>query len=91
MGMVGGSWGSYMTIRALLTAPEKYRVGCALYPAADLVDHIAQAIEPYLGLLEDNAEAYRAGSSLNLADRLEGNLLLIHGTRTTSTGRCRRR
>ena len=80
VGIVGGSWGGYMTIRALLTAPDKYHVGCALYPAADLIDHIAQAIEPYLGLLPDNPDAYRAGSSLELADRLEGNLLLIHGT-----------
>ena len=36
--------------------------------------------ERYMGLPSDNAEGYRQGSPLTFADRLQGKLLLIHGT-----------
>jgi len=80
VGAFGGSWGAYMTVRALLTAPELYRVGVAANGVYDFVDHGATGLEGYLGLPEDNPKGYAAGSSLTLADRLEGQLLLMHGT-----------
>lgn len=80
VGIFGGSWGGYMTIRALVLAPEVYDVGVSLYPVVDLYDHAAQALEPYMGLLENRPDAYEYGSSTRLADRVEGKLLLIHGT-----------
>jgi dipeptidyl aminopeptidase/acylaminoacyl peptidase len=79
VGIVGGSWGGYMTLRALLTAPEVYRAGLSIYPAADLTDH-HQMIEAYMGRLETNREGYEYASNLRLADRLQGKLLLLHGT-----------
>jgi dipeptidyl aminopeptidase/acylaminoacyl peptidase len=69
-----------MTVRALLTAPELYTVGAAVNGVYDFVDHGATGLEGYLGLPADNPEGYAAGSSLTLADRLEGELLLMHGT-----------
>ncbi len=80
VGILGGSWGGYMTIRALLTAPKTYHVGIATFPVGDFYDHSAGAIEPYMGLLESNREGYEYGSSLRLASSLEGKLLLLHGT-----------
>ncbi len=80
VGMFGGSWGGYMTVRAMVTAPETYDVGVSLYPVVDMYDHMSQAFEPYMGLPEDRPEAFEYGSSLRLADQLEGDLLLIHGT-----------
>ena len=69
-----------MTLRALVTAPETYRVGVCIYGVGDLYDHMARAIEPYMGDLADNADAYEAASSLKRIDELRGKLLLIHGT-----------
>jgi dipeptidyl aminopeptidase/acylaminoacyl peptidase len=80
VGITGGSWGGYMTIRALLLAPETYHVGVAGAPVGDLYDHMAAAIEPYMGLVETNREGYDYASSLRLADRLKGRLLIMHGT-----------
>ena len=80
VGAYGGSWGGYMTIRALLTAPDLYRVGVAVNPVYDFYDHGATGLEGYMDLPENNPEGYAAGSSLALADRLEGKLLLMHGT-----------
>jgi len=80
VGILGGSWGGYMTVRALLLAPETYRVGIATFPVGDLYDHAAAAIEPYMGLLEGDRAGYDYASSLRLADRLRGKLMLVGGT-----------
>ena len=80
VGAFGGSWGGYMTVRALLTAPDLYKVGVAVNPVYDFVDHGATGLEGYMDLPENNPEGYAAGSNLALADRLQGHLLLMHGT-----------
>ncbi|MEW6745388.1 MAG: DPP IV N-terminal domain-containing protein [Planctomycetota bacterium] len=80
VGIYGGSWGGYMTIRALVTHPDLYDVGVAINPVADLYDHAATPIEPYMGLPQQNREIYERASSIALADRLHGKLMLIHGT-----------
>jgi dipeptidyl aminopeptidase/acylaminoacyl peptidase len=79
VGIYGGSWGGYMTIRAMVLAPEVYHAGVATYPVADL-NHWASPIEPYVGLPQVNREAYEYGSSLRLFDRIKGRLMLVHGT-----------
>jgi dipeptidyl-peptidase-4 len=80
VGIYGGSWGGYMTIRALVLAPEMYRVGVASIPVADLYDHPASAIEPYMGLPQNDRAGYEYASSLRLVANLKGHLLLIAGT-----------
>lgn len=79
VGIFGGSWGGYMTIRALVLAPETYHVGLAIYPVADLINH-HQMIEAYMGTPEHNPTGYEYASSLRLADHLKGKLMLLHGT-----------
>jgi dipeptidyl aminopeptidase/acylaminoacyl peptidase len=80
VGIFGGSWGGYMTLRAMLTAPETYHVGVASYGVGDLVDHMARAIEPYMGDIKANRDGYEQASCLTMLDRLQGKLLLIHGS-----------
>lgn len=80
VGIFGGSWGGYMTIRALVLAPGFYDAGMSLYPVVEMYDHMAQSIEPYMGLPASRPEAFAYGSSTDRADRIEGQLLLMHGT-----------
>jgi dipeptidyl aminopeptidase/acylaminoacyl peptidase len=80
VGILGGSWGGYNTVRALLRAPDTYHVGVAIYPVADCLDQFGMAIEPYLGLPQDDPLAYAAGSTLPLVDALRGKLYLVHGS-----------
>ena len=80
VGIYGGSWGGYMTLRAMLTAPEVYRVGVATNSVVDFYDHEASSIEGYMGLPQEHPEAYEYGSNLRLADRLQGQLLMVHST-----------
>lgn len=79
VGVWGGSWGGYMTLRALLLAPDDYHVGVAYYPVADLYDH-STGIERYMGLPRNNKDAYEFASNIRLAGKLKGKLLLIAGT-----------
>ncbi|MEO8449938.1 MAG: DPP IV N-terminal domain-containing protein [Gemmatimonadota bacterium] len=79
VGIFGGSWGGYMTVRAMVLAPDVYHVGVARYPVGDLYDHWS-LIEAYMGMPQDNRAGYDYGSSLRLAGNLKGHLLLTHGT-----------
>jgi len=80
VGIHGGSWGGYMTVRALVLEPDFYDVGVAVNGVYDIHDQNAWAIEPYMDRPWENPEGYQYGSSLRLADQLKAKLLLIHGT-----------
>jgi dipeptidyl aminopeptidase/acylaminoacyl peptidase len=77
LGAQGHSAGAAATVRALLTRPERYRVGVAGSAVNDLRRYIAYWGEKYQGLADETD--YGPQSNLDLADRLEGALLLIHG------------
>jgi dipeptidyl aminopeptidase/acylaminoacyl peptidase len=79
VGIVGHSYGGYFAIRALLTAPDVFKVGVASAPPTELLlDPVG--IEPYLGLPQEHKDAYDFASNLPLAHNLRGRLLLIAGT-----------
>ena len=76
----GRSGGASNTLNLMFRHPELYKVGMSVSPVPDqrLYDSIYQ--ERYMGLPQDNAEGYKAGSPINFADGLKGNLLLVHGS-----------
>lgn len=80
VGIFGHSWGGYNTLRAMLLAPDLFRVGVAAAPVADLEDHYGEWAEGVMGLITENPEGYAAASNLTVAGNLQGRLLLIHGT-----------
>ncbi len=76
----GRSGGASNTLNLMFRHPELYKVGMAVSPVADqrLYDTIYQ--ERYMGLPQDNAAGYKAGSPINFAEGLKGSLLLVHGS-----------
>jgi dipeptidyl-peptidase-4 len=76
----GRSGGGSNTLNLIFRHPELYMVGMAVAPVADqrLYDSIYQ--ERYMGLPQDNAAGYKAGSPVNFAEGLQGKLLLVHGS-----------
>jgi dipeptidyl-peptidase 4 len=76
----GRSGGGSNTLNLMFRHPEIYKVGMAVAPVPDqrLYDSIYQ--ERFMGLPQDNADGYKAGSPINFADGLEGKLLLVHGS-----------
>ncbi|MFT4735588.1 MAG: dipeptidyl-peptidase-4 [Arcticibacterium sp.] len=80
IGMWGWSGGGQMTMNCLFRYPEIYDAGLAVSFVSDqrLYDNIYQ--ERYMGLLEENEENYIKGSPITHAHKLEGDLMIIHGT-----------
>ncbi len=80
MGIWGWSGGGQMTLNCMFRFPSIYQTGIAVAFVSDqkLYDTIYQ--ERYMGLPGDNQEGYYNGSPINHASKLEGKLMLIHGT-----------
>ena len=80
VGIWGWSGGGSMSLNAIFRYPELYKTAVAVAFISDqrLYDTIYQ--ERYMGLPGDNPDGYRDGSPITFADKLTGNLLLIHGT-----------
>jgi dipeptidyl-peptidase 4 len=78
VGIHGWSYGGFMTLNALLNAPETFKAGAAGAPVTDWRMYDTIYTERYLGLPEENKEGYRLSSPIHLAAKLKGALLLMH-------------
>jgi len=80
IGIWGWSGGGQMTLNCMFRYPEIYKTGIAIAFVSHqkLYDTIYQ--ERYMGLPSENKEGYHDGSPINHASKLEGNLMIIHGT-----------
>jgi len=78
VGIYGWSYGGYMTLYALLNAPDRFAAGIAGAPVTDWRLYDTIYTERYLGLPQENEAGYRESSPVNQAGRLEGKLLLLH-------------
>jgi dipeptidyl-peptidase-4 len=76
----GWSFGGFMTTSLMLRQPGTFNVGVAGGPVIDWKFYEIMYGERYMDRPEENPEGYEANSLLNYADKLEGKLLLIHGT-----------
>ncbi len=78
VGITGGSYGGYMTIRCLLRRPDRFVAGVAVAPVVDWTLYDSGYTERYLGDPR-RGDAYARASLLDDASRLRGDLLVIHG------------
>jgi dipeptidyl-peptidase-4 len=80
IGVWGWSGGGSTTLNLMFRHADLYQAGMAVAPMADirLYDTIYQ--ERYYGLPQENAADYTENSSLTHADKLRGNLLVVHGS-----------
>ena len=79
VGITGGSYGGYMTLRALTLAPETFRAGVAIAPVTDWDGYDTGYTERYMETPAKNPSGYADSSVLGRADSLRGRLLVIHG------------
>ena len=85
VGVYGASWGGHFAFRALAQDPELYRVGVVSVPGFD--PYAGMLYEPYLGMPQQNKAAYSFASPFDLADKIEGRLLMVGNTSDHSTFR----
>jgi len=78
IGIRGWSYGGFMTVNALLRAPDLFRAGFAGAPVTDWLNYDTIYTERYMGLPQDNQKAYEETALTRDAARLKGKLLLVH-------------
>jgi dipeptidyl-peptidase-4 len=76
----GWSFGGTMAALSVLRRPDVFRTAVAGAPVTDWLDYDTAYTERYLGLPQEDPEAYRRSSLPPLAARLTRPLLLVHGT-----------
>ena len=80
IGVMGGSYGGYMTLKLLTNAPAgSYAAGIAVSAATRYELYDTCYTERYLGTPQANPEGYRRTSVLPDLPRLKTPLLLVHG------------
>jgi dipeptidyl-peptidase-4 len=78
IGITGWSYGGFMTIHAMLFAPDLFKVGVAGAPVTDWHNYDTIYTERYMGLPAENSHGYDAASNVKNADKLQGRLLIVH-------------
>jgi dipeptidyl-peptidase-4 len=78
IGMYGWSYGGYMTLNTMLEEPKLLRAGISGAPVTNWLLYDTIYTERYMGLPQENEEAYKKASPVHKAARLEGSLLLVH-------------
>jgi len=79
IGVMGHSYGGYMTLKCLSRAPGTFAAGVAGAPVTDWAQYDTHYTERYLGTPHDNAEGYRTSSVFAELAQLRDPLLVIHG------------
>ena len=80
IGIWGWSGGGYMTALCMTKGAAHFKVGVAVAPVTDFRLYDTIWTERYMGLLPENEAGYDSASVLTYADKLQGKLLLVHGT-----------
>lgn len=80
LGFWGWSGGGYLAAALMTKGAGNFKVGVSIAPVIDLERYQAVGVERWMGLLADNPEGYAKVNLMNDADRLQGKLLLVHGT-----------
>ncbi len=79
IGIYGGSYGGFMTLMALFTAPKEFGAGAALRSVTDWAHYNHPYTSQILNLPQTDTLAYRRSSPIFFADGLEDPLLMAHG------------
>lgn len=79
VGITGSSYGGYMTLRALMLGPEVFRAGISRAPVTDWDGYDTAYTERYMGTPSNNAIGYADSSVVKNADKIRGELLIVHG------------
>lgn len=79
LGIYGGSYGGFITLMAMFTAPDVFAAGAALRPVTDWAHYNHGYTSNILNVPQKDIEAYRQSSPIYFADGLKGALLICHG------------
>jgi dipeptidyl aminopeptidase/acylaminoacyl peptidase len=79
IGMYGGSYGGFMTLMALFTAPKSFGAGAALRPVVNWANYNHGYTGRILNMPDVDTLAYRRSSPIYFAQNLEDPLIIMQG------------
>ncbi len=87
VGLLGASWGGYLTLLGLGVQPDLWVVGVAVVPVADYVAAYEDEMEPlkafdralFGGSPDERPEAYRVASPITYVDQVKAPVLVMAG------------
>ena len=79
VGIYGGSYGGFITLMAMFTAPKEFVSGAALRSVTDWTHYNHGYTGNILNFPETDFDAYKKSSPIYFANNLEGDLLMLHG------------
>ena len=79
IGIYGGSYGGFITLMAMFTAPETFAAGAALRPVTDWAHYNHPYTSNILEIPQKDAGPYTRSSPIYFAEGLKGALLICHG------------
>ncbi|WP_370520900.1 S9 family peptidase [Bacteroides sp. 214] len=80
IGIWGWSYGGYTTIMSMSEGTPVFKAGVAVAPVTDWKYYDSIYGERYMRTPNENPEGYKAASAFTRADKLNGRVLLVHGT-----------
>jgi dipeptidyl-peptidase-4 len=78
VGIHGWSYGGFMTLNAVLNAPDVFRCGIAGAPVTSWMNYDTIYTERYMGLPKDNPEGYKSTALPQRAANLKARLMIVH-------------
>ncbi len=80
IGIWGWSYGGYNVLMSMSRGDGIFKAGVAIAPVTDWRFYDTVYTERFMRTPQQNASGYKNGSPVELADKLQGKLLLVHGT-----------
>lgn len=79
VGLYGGSYGGFITLMGLFTEPDVFKSGAALRSVTDWAYYNHGYTANILNTPVEDPIAFKRSSPIYFADKLKGNLLMLHG------------
>lgn len=80
IGIWGWSFGGYNTLMSMSDGSDAFKAGVAIAAPSDWRFYDTVYTERFMRTPKENGDGYNAGSAISRASKLQGKLLLIHGT-----------
>lgn len=80
IGIQGWSYGGYMTLLAMTKGADHYAAGISVAPVSNWRFYDSIYTERFMRTPQENADGYDDNSPINHAEKLQGPLLLVHGS-----------
>lgn len=80
IGIWGWSYGGFMTLMSMSSGEKVFKAGISVAPVTDYRFYDSAYTERYMRRPQENFKGYEESSAINRADKLQGKLLIVHGS-----------